>query len=209
VTLYPPVFFVAFPVERIILPFRLSYPGGMNIKSLPFPVSGRLLLLVTPASTLEALFEMVAHMALQGSLYVLDGGNAFQGYMLSRALRRQVVDITPALKRVFLARVFTCYQMQTLLSEGDFSDRPVLVLDFLSTFYDQGVRVADRRRLLRESLGRLNQLSRRVPVAVWVRQRSVVPEEALSFLSLVRGSAGQVWMPEPRPAAPVQQLSLI
>jgi hypothetical protein len=181
----------------------------MNIKSLPFPVPGRLLLLVTPASTLEALFEMVAHMALQGSLYVLDGGNAFQGYMLSRALRRQVVDITPALKRVFLARVFTCYQMQTLLSEGDFSDRPVLVLDFLSTFYDQGVRVADRRRLLRESLGRLNQLSRRVPVAVWVRQRSVVPEEALGFLSLVRGSAGQVWMPEPLPAAPVQQLSLI
>jgi hypothetical protein len=95
--------------------------------------------------------------------------------------------------------------MHTLLSEGDFAARPVLVLDFLATFYDQGVRVADRRRLLRESLARLSHLSRKVPVAVWVRQCSVIPEEGLGFLSLVRGAAGQVWVPDSLPVAPPRQ----
>lgn len=173
---------------------------NMDTNIIPYPVSGRILLLVSPASTLNTLFDLVARLALQNHLYVLDGGNAFQGYALARALRRRTPNITPPLQRVLLSRAFTCYQMSVLLSEGHFEPYPILVLDFLSSFYDQGVRVGERRRLLTGCIRRLQVLSKQAPVAVWVRQRSVIPEDALPFLEILQHAAGQVWYP-PRPPA--------
>src|SRR5690606_9979965 len=79
---------------------------------------------------------------------------------------------------------------------------PVLVLDFLGTFEDQDVRVTERRRLLRGCIQQLQTLARRTSVAVWVRQRSAVPQEALGFLDIVQDAAGQVWYPPRRPVLP-------
>ena len=175
-------------------------------QSVPAPASGRMLLLISPSSTLPALFEMVARLAQQNSLFILDGGNTFQGYTLSAVLRRQRIDINDALRRVTLSRAFTCYQVAALLDEHHFtSGEPVLVLDFLSTFYDQGVYTADRCRLLKGCIRRLQLLSRSAPVAVWVRQRAVVPEEGLSFLESLQRAAGQVWTPARPPVLPIMR----
>jgi len=181
----------------------------MNTDLLPSPVFGRIMLVVSPVSLLDTLFDMVTRLALQDSLYVLDGGNSFQGYSLACKLRQSTPDVAAPMQRVMLSRAFTCYQMAALLEEGIFSSRPILVLDFLSTFYDQGVRVAERRRLLHVCLRRLRALSQCVPVAVWIRQRSTIPEEGLQFLEMVQAAAGQVWSPPRHPVLPAaQQLSL-
>ena len=177
----------------------------MNTPTLPLPVSGQLLLLVAPDAMLDPLFEMVARLAQQGPLYVLDAGNTLQGYSLARALRRQGADIAAPLQRTILSRVFTCYQLAALLEDGAFRPQPILLLDFLSTFYDQGVRLADRKRLLHGCLRRLQQVARGAPVAVWVRQRAAIPVEALGFLETVQRAAGRVWSPPRRPALPVMQ----
>jgi hypothetical protein len=177
----------------------------MNTNILPFPASGQVSLLVAPDSACGTLFEMVAHMALQGPLYVLDAGNTFQGYPLAHSLRQKTVDVAGVMGRVLLSRAFTCYQMAALCTEESFAPYPILVLDFLSTFYDQGVYVGERRRLLKLCLRRLALLSRNAPVAVWVRQRSTIPEEALSFLDIVQAAAGVIWQPErPALAGPLQ-----
>lgn len=186
----------------------------MNTKTIPSPASGQILLLVTPAASLSRLFELTASMALAGQLTVLDGGNCFQGYRLARAIKCQLsgpdtdTAFDQALHNVLLSRVFTCYQMETLLSEGSFETAPILVLDFLATFYDQSVRVADRRRLLGNCLARLKVISKHAPVAVWVRQRSVIPQEGVSFLGQVRAAAGQVFTPAPLPAPVIRQPAL-
>jgi hypothetical protein len=189
-----------------------AYAGSMNTHFLPSPNPGRFLLIVSPASTMDSLFELIARLALQGSLSVLDGGNTFQGYALARMLRRQVVDIEPPLQRVLLSRAFTCYQMSALLSlpaltgESQPADlSPIFVLDFLASFYDQGVRIGDRRRLLGSSVRQLQALSRRRRVVVWIRQRTSIPEEALNFLEVVQAAAGQVWTPPRAPALPVER----
>lgn len=93
----------------------------MNTLTLPSPVSGQVLLLITPDAMLDALFEMVARLARQGPLYVLDAGNVFQGYFLARALRRQGADIDAPLRQTLLSRVFTCYQLAALLEDGAFT----------------------------------------------------------------------------------------
>ncbi len=177
----------------------------MNTNLIPSPVFGRILLLVSPDALAGSLFEMVARMALQGPLYVLDGGNTFQGYALARALRRHSPDIQTPLRRVMLSRAFTCYQLAALLADGDFEPHPILVLDFLATFYDQDVRAPERRRLLQGCIRRLQALARRAPLAVWVRQRSTIPQEALPFLDMVQNAAGQVWCPPLPPALPKMQ----
>lgn len=167
------------------------------------------MLLVIPDSAAGALFEMIARLALQGPLYVLDGGNTFQAYPLARSLRRETADIAGVMQRVLLSRAFTCYQMEALCTGEAFAAHPILVLDFLATFYDQGVRAAERRRLLRACLRRLDALSRRTPVAIWVRQRAAIPEDALAFLDIVQAAAGQVWQPV-RPALPaVEKTALL
>lgn len=159
------------------------------------------MLLVTPDAVSGALFEMIARLALKGPVYALDGGNTFQGYTLARILRRQTPDVAGVLRRVLLSRAFTCYQMAALCTEEEFAPHPILALDLLSTFYDQGVYAGERRRLLQQCLRSLQKLSRSVPVLVWVRQRATIPEEALSFLDIVRSAAGETWQPD-RPALP-------
>lgn len=221
-----------FPCRAISTGRTIAYAGGMDTNLLPSPVSGRMLVLVAPDSLASDLFEMVARLALQGPLYILDGGNTFQGYSLARALSRYARDIAGPMQRVLLSRTFTCYQMSALfeglLAGQDFAPYPlrpaapehglpcllrpaapehglpcpVLVLDFLGTFYDQDVRMLERHRLLRGCVERLQTLARRVPVAVWVRQRSAVPQEALGFLDIVQDAAGQVWSPPRRPVLP-------
>lgn len=156
--------------------------------------------MVTPPAGIEPLLELTARLAERGTLYALDGGNAFQGYRLAEILRGRSPEYASLLARVMLSRVFTCYQMAALLADEDFGPVPLLVFDFLATFYDQSVRATDRRRLLNGCLSRLSQLSRRAPVVLWVRQRSAIPEEALPFLDVVRASAGQVWSPRPSTA---------
>ncbi len=181
----------------------------MDTHIIPSPTSGRLLLLLTPDSTAGALFEMVARLALQGPLYVLDGGNTFQGYPLARALRRRTPNIAGAMQNVLLSRAFTCYQMAALCTEEDFSFHPILVLDFLATFYDQGVRVAERRRLLKACLRRLQVLRSRAPVVIWVRQRATIPEEAIGFVDIVQAAAGQIWRPDRPALAAVEKPALL
>jgi hypothetical protein len=168
-----------------------------------------MLLFIAPTALSSVLFEMVARLALRGPLYVLDGGNSFQGYPLARSLRRQTADVAGAMRQVLLSRAFTCYQVAALLCDEPLAQHPVLVLDFLSTFYDQGVRIAERRRLLHTCLRRLKGLSQRAPVAVWVRQRQVIPAEALDFLEIVQAAAGQVWRPERQPVGEPRQPALL
>lgn len=182
--------------------------------SIPSAVRGEIFLLITPAASLDTLFEMVARLALAGRLTTVDGGNCFQGYYLARAIKRQRSDLGTetafysALNNILLSRVFTCYQMAARLEEPCFSDGPVMVLDFLATFYDQTVRVAERRRLLEGCLTRLRFISRDVPVILWVRQRAVVPQEGLDFLTTVRAAAGKVFAPAPAAVSPVYQPAL-
>ncbi len=190
------------PLGLICRRFRKGYPGSMKKDLLPSPETGQILLLIAPNEILEPLFDLVARQALLNQLYVLDGGNVFQGYSLARALRRRTPEVMTALQHVLLSRAFTCYQMAALLEEEDFTAQPVLVLDFLATFYDQGVRIADRRRLLAGCLRRLKTLSRTAPVVVWIRQRATVPQDALPLLEMVQAAVGKTWRPPRPPALP-------
>jgi hypothetical protein len=134
---------------------------------------------------------------------LLDAGNCFDGYGLARQLRQQTSYWRQALERVSVARAFTCYQVETLLSESLSDLSPVLVLNLLDTFYDENVKLAERLRLLDISLAELRRLCRLASVAVSASQPK--PGQAGELLELLTAAAGQVWSyEEPQPVEPLR-----
>ena len=170
---------------------------------IPIPNSGKLLLLAAPRSVLKsALPPWIARLAAAGPLMVLDGGNCFNAYGVARDLRRRTPHVTDALKRISVARAFTCYQMAALLSETSNSALPILTLDLLATFADENVRLDERKRLLAGCVNQLRRLSATAPAAISVSLRSVLDTD---LLAMVEDAAGQVWRleePLPLPEAP-------
>jgi hypothetical protein len=146
---------------------------------------------------------LTARLAVTKRVRLVDAGNCFDGYGLARQLRQRTSSWQAALDRVSVARAFTCYQVETLLTESvaDFSS--VLVLNLLDTFYDENVKLSERVRLLEVSLSELRRLCRSASVAV----SASLPnrDQPGELLEILASAAGQVWsFEEPQPAEPLR-----
>jgi hypothetical protein len=146
---------------------------------------------------------LTARLALTGRVRLVDAGNCFDGYGLARQLRQRTSYWQAALDRVSVARAFTCYQVETLLTESVSDSSPVLVLNLLDTFYDENVKLTERLRLLEVSLAELRRLCQTASVAVSASQpKCDQPGELLEQLA---GAAGQVLsFEEPQPVEPLR-----
>jgi hypothetical protein len=123
---------------------------------LPDPASGKTLAVLAPHAGRNLMLETAARCSIRGPVHVLDGGNHFNAYLVARAVRRHTENMDDMLRRINLARAFTCYQMESLLAAAAALARQraapapaTLVLDLLATFYDENVQLAERQRLLR------------------------------------------------------------
>ncbi len=171
--------------------------------ALSLQLSNHLLLVTGAAPVDEAMLDLVARLALKEtpgacSVRVLDGGNHFNAYTVARSIRRQTVDLveTPlegALRRIHLSRAFTCYQMVTLLQETPLDATPTCLLDLLSTFYDEAVRLEESRRLLQICLKAIQRLSSQAPVIVNVWPAGARHADRACLYETLQASASQVW----------------
>jgi hypothetical protein len=171
----------------------------------PLQLSPRQLHLVLAAHHLQRqlMTLLTARLAMNNRVRLVDAGNCFDGYGLARQLRLQTPRWQQALERVSVARAFTCYQVETLLSETVADTAPVLVLNLLDTFYDENVRLPERQRLLRVSLGELGRLSHMASVAVSASYPK--PGQPAELLEALARAAGQVWSyEEPQPVEPLR-----
>ena len=164
-----------------------------SIHPLVLSLSNHLMVVVAPQAGRTAMLELAARLALTGPLLVLDGGNQFNVYPVARALRRATADLSGALGRIHLARAFTCYQVSVLLAETPISCTPTLVLDLLSTFYDENVSLAESQRLLADGLFHLRRLSQSAPVVVSVHPPGPVCADRLPLVEQLMAAADQVW----------------
>jgi len=94
---------------------------------------GQLILIHDAKAAGKALLTLAAHLALQGPVYVLDGGNSFDVYRVARLLRRHTVHIAHCLDRIWLRRAFTPFQLVSQLEQTAVSPHPLLILDLLAT----------------------------------------------------------------------------
>ena len=119
------------------------------------PKAGSWVLLVGPRNMNSTMLNAIARLGEGGFLRVLDGGNRFNAYKVARAARGR----PDVMNRITVSRAFTCYQVLSLLESTPAIRVPFVVLDMLSTFYDESVQVGERKRLLRACIMHLERLA--------------------------------------------------
>lgn len=140
----------------------------VDMELLPALRPGSLTVVCAPSAAREPISHLVAELALQGSVTVLDGGNRVQPYRVAQLLRQKTADVNSATKRIFIRRAFTCYQMLALLENTPSLRQPYIILDLLATFYDDHVPAHEARRLLDCCLRQVERLGQFAPVVVTI-----------------------------------------
>lgn len=103
---------------------------------------------------------------------VLDGANRFDPYMTSSFARKAVIPPERVLKRILIARAFTCYQMVTLIERlssfgGEVHEPPlrrkpyVILLGPVTSFLDEDVSEREAWSLFEKVLKRIEELGRK------------------------------------------------
>jgi hypothetical protein len=136
----------------------------MNI--LPIPVPRTLTVYCAPHGGGEPVTQLLAELALRGPVTILDGGNRFPAYHLLRLLHLGSLDPAAAARRMCVRRAFTCYQVLALLEDTPALPQPCLLLDPLSTFYDEQIPAAEVTRLLESCLRQVKRLCQAAPLLV-------------------------------------------
>jgi hypothetical protein len=111
-------------------------------------------------------------LAVKGiDVIVLDGANRFDPYMASSFARKALIPPERLLKRIRIARAFTCYQMATLMGERLVSllrgegvaaqrQKPwVILLGPITTFFDGDVSEREIRPLFERSLRKMEEMA--------------------------------------------------
>jgi hypothetical protein len=103
---------------------------------------------------------------------VLDGANRFDPYMVSTFAKRASISPEGLLKRIRIARAFTCYQMTALVEEklislfkkeeraAPFSPPRVILLGPVTTFLDEDVSEREVRPLFERLLRKVEEMAR-------------------------------------------------
>jgi hypothetical protein len=117
------------------------------------------------ATATGELLTLAAHLGLQGGVTVLDAGNRFNAFRVVYAVRRFTSDMS-VLNNIKTARAFTSYQLLTLCRTTQPGERPYLALDLLDTFADEGIKLAERMRLLQACLKEFRRLRRTAPLVI-------------------------------------------
>ena len=109
------------------------------------------------------------------------------------------------LDRMRLSRAFTCFQLAELIENAPAGPEPLIVLDLLSTFYDESVPLRDSERLLATTLTHLRRLASAGPVVVGAREPQTLVKERWLLLDQLQAVADAAWMLRPPAPAPILQ----
>lgn len=158
-------------------------------------------LLILPRQSRHRLLMAVAQVACHTPVLVLDCGRQFDSSIVARAAggRPEIIN------RVHVQRAFICYEAVKLLERTPAGNTPVLILDFLSTFYDENVKAHTRKFLLESSIQHFQRLSRGAGLAVTIHPPS--SHDDFYLFQRLRTAASQVAVYE-TPEPDSQQMNL-
>ena len=149
----------------------------------------------TPDRALSACSELIAHIILNGPLFVVAGSEWLPAYELTRKIRRQTIELKQTLSRLYSARASTCYRLFDSLANLPSQGEPILILDFLHTFYDDDIPLSVRSFKLRQCCQELKRLAFYRSVIVMIQQMPV--EEHETFLSMIHPLTNHIFTLEP------------
>jgi len=131
-----------------------------------------LALILTMGKARTEITDLITELILRGPLFIVAGSEWLPAYELARRIRRRTIRIREILNRMYGARASTCYRLMDSLANLPSNGEPILVLDFLHTFYDDDIPLHIRERKLSECCRELKRLAFYRPVIVMTQQFS-------------------------------------
>ena len=138
-----------------------------------------LTLILTRDRAHQSKTSLIASLILSGPLFVLSGDEWLPSYVLPRLIRERTTEVKRIMDRLYTARASTCHRLFDSLANIPSKGEPILVLDFLHTFYDEDVPLRVRLFRLRDCCRELKRLAFHRPVIVMTQERAAVDYEKL------------------------------
>jgi len=129
-----------------------------------------LALILTRDKARKGKTSLIASLILNGPLFVISGDEWLPSFDLPRMIRGQITEVHAIASRLRSVRSSTCYRLFDSLANIPSKGEPILVLDFLHTFYDTDIPLRTRLFRLRECCRELKRLAFYRPVIVMIQE---------------------------------------
>jgi hypothetical protein len=144
---------------------------------------------------------MAAHAMAQGSsVAVVDGCNQFNVHLISRFARERTINPDTLLKKIFISRGFTCYQMEQAVTDRlpaflkTINATTAMIFGLLDTFFDEQASLQEVRQILHRVLVSLNGMkSDGTSVLVVCRAYHVLPKERNQLFATLKAGVDRVY----------------
>jgi hypothetical protein len=159
--------------KGVFLFINTRYSVGMNelIKlAIDITQKRRLTLILTQDRARESKTTLIANLILNGPLFVVSGDEWLPSFILPRIIRGYTTEIKEITSRLRTVRTSTCYRLFDSLASIQSKGAPILVMDFLHTFYDENIPLRTRLFKLRECCRELTRLAFYRPVIVMTQE---------------------------------------
>jgi hypothetical protein len=183
--------------SKTILEAKFTLPKKPARLTVTCDQVGKWLLIVGPHQVRHMMMTVIAGLAEHEPIRVLDGRNSPENEHVDWLEIAQLLRGKPnALDRISIRRANSCYQVLRLLERTSSTAVPFVVLDLLNTFYDESVKIGERKRLLRGCLENLNRLEKCAGGVVSVTPPKVRSKEAVELFKMVEEAASDTYRVE-------------
>lgn len=132
--------------------------------------------------------QMIADvLGILGPLRIILGGNRYTLDYLPILLGRRVIDIYTILHQIKVSRAETCYQMLDALKRTPADEAPLIVMELLSSFYDQNLSSEEVAGVLQSCVVALIHLSKTTPIIITADPDARRPELIDTLYKLADG----------------------
>lgn len=150
-----------------------GYSLGMNdLIKLAIDITQKrgLTLILTQDRARQNKTDLIANLILNGPLFIISGDEWLPSFILPRIIRGYTTEIKAITSRLRTVRASTCYRLFDSLANIPSKGEPILVMDFLHTFYDEDILLRTRLFRLRECCRELTRLAFYRPVLVMTQE---------------------------------------
>ncbi|MEO7841911.1 MAG: hypothetical protein ABIU06_21415 [Anaerolineales bacterium] len=154
-----------------------------------------LALILTADKARAGMTELIANLILNGPLFVISASEWLPAYELTRMIRKKTIEVRETLNNLYTIRASTCYRLLDSLANISSNGEPILVLDFLHTFYEPDIPLRVRFHKLIDCCRQLKRLALYRPVVVMTQELPI--EEYEKFAPALFSIADKTFTIEP------------
>ena len=129
-----------------------------------------LALILTRDRARKSKTDLIANLILNGPLFIVSGDEWLPAFDLPRIIRGRTTAVRETMDRLYTVRASTCHRLFDSLANIPSKGEPILVMDFLHTFYDSDIPLRTRLFRLRECCRELTRLAFYRPVIVMTQE---------------------------------------